>query len=101
MTGRFGQNKHEPVANAAAITPDGDSQKTFNGEIGELPIEIPRDRRGNFEPQLIPGSELLSRLRRHDPVAVCAWHDGAKQYRRGGSAGTNTTRGTPPESGRP
>jgi|GEM_PF-5032889 len=28
--------------------------KTLKGEFGELPIEVPRDRHGSFEPQLIP-----------------------------------------------
>ena len=30
------------------------SVKTLKGEFGELPIEIPRDRHGSFEPQIIP-----------------------------------------------
>ena len=46
--------KNEPVANLAGNTRNGKSQKTLKGEFGELPIEIPRDRRGTFEPQLIP-----------------------------------------------
>jgi len=32
---------------------NGTSRKTLKGEFGELPIEIPRDRHGSFEPQLI------------------------------------------------
>jgi putative transposase len=35
-------------------TRNGKSRKTLKGEFGELPIEIPRDRHGTFEPQLIP-----------------------------------------------
>jgi len=30
------------------------TKKTLKGEFGELPIDIPRDRQGSFEPQLIP-----------------------------------------------
>ena len=33
---------------------NGKSKKTLQGEFGELPIEIPRDRQGSFVPQLIP-----------------------------------------------
>lgn len=33
---------------------NGHSQKTVQGELGELRIEIPRDRQGTFEPRLIP-----------------------------------------------
>ncbi len=33
---------------------NGHSQKTVKGDVGELRIEIPRDRNGSFEPKLIP-----------------------------------------------
>ena len=42
------------MANASGNTRNGKSQKTLKGEFGELPIDIPRDRHGSFEPQLIP-----------------------------------------------
>lgn len=32
---------------------NGRSRKTVQGEMGKLPMEIPRDRNGTFEPQLI------------------------------------------------
>ena len=54
MAAHLGHGKHEPVANAAGNTRNGASSKTLKGEFGELPIEIPRDRQGSFEPQLIP-----------------------------------------------
>jgi putative transposase len=50
----LGHGKNEPVANEAGNTRNGKSRKTLKGEFGELPIEIPRDRHGTFEPQLIP-----------------------------------------------
>ena len=54
MTEHLGHEKHEPVANAAGNTRNGRSRKTLKGEFGELPIEIPRDRDGTFEPKLVP-----------------------------------------------
>ncbi|MCR4298482.1 MAG: transposase [Gallionella sp.] len=33
---------------------NGNSRKTAKGGVGELPIDIPRDRQCSFEPQLIP-----------------------------------------------
>ncbi len=33
---------------------NGTSKKTIKGEFGEIGIQIPRDRHGEFEPQLIP-----------------------------------------------
>ena len=50
----LGHGKNEPVANDAGNTRNGKSRKTLKGEFGELPIEVPRDRHGTFEPQLIP-----------------------------------------------
>jgi hypothetical protein len=54
LAAHLGHDKHEPVANAAGNTRNGKSRKTLKGEFGELPIEIPRDRHGTFEPKLIP-----------------------------------------------
>jgi len=54
MAAHLGHGKHEAVENLAGNTRNGKSQKTLKGEFGELPIDIPRDRHGSFEPQLIP-----------------------------------------------
>jgi putative transposase len=54
MAEHLGHDKHAPVANETGNTRNGRSHKTLKGEFGELPIEIPRDRHGSFEPQLIP-----------------------------------------------
>lgn len=54
MADLLGHGKNEPVENLAGNTRNGKSKKTLKGEFGEQPIEIPRDRHGTFEPQLIP-----------------------------------------------
>jgi putative transposase len=54
MAEHLGHGRHEPVINAAGNARNGKSKKTLKGEFGELPIDIPRDRQGSFEPQLIP-----------------------------------------------
>ena len=54
LADHLGHGKNEPVANETGNTRNGRSRKTLKGEFGELPIEIPRDRHGTFEPQLIP-----------------------------------------------
>ena len=53
LTEHLGHGRHEPVANSAGNTRNGKSKKTLKGEFGELPLEIPRDRHGSFEPQII------------------------------------------------
>ena len=50
----LGHGKNELVTNLSGNARNGKSKKTLKGEFGELPIEIPRDRQGSFEPQLIP-----------------------------------------------
>lgn len=54
MEAHLGHAKHEAVTNPTGNARNGKSSKTLKGEFGELPIEIPRDRHGSFEPQLIP-----------------------------------------------
>ena len=54
MAEHLGHGKNEPVTNLSGNARNGKSKKTLKGEFGELPIEIPRDRQGSFEPQLIP-----------------------------------------------
>ena len=49
----LGHDKHETVTNPTGNARNGKSRKTLKGEFGELPIEIPRDREGSFEPQII------------------------------------------------
>lgn len=54
MTAHLGHGKHEAVTNANSNARNGKSRKTLKGDFGDLPIEIPRDRHGEFEPQIIP-----------------------------------------------
>ena len=49
----LGHAKNQLVANAAGNTRNGKSSKTLKGDFGELPIEIPRDRQGSVEPQIV------------------------------------------------
>jgi putative transposase len=54
LTEHLGHERHETVANPGGNSRNGRSRKTLKGEFGELPIEVPRDCNGTFEPQLIP-----------------------------------------------
>jgi putative transposase len=54
MAEHLGHDKHESIPNRTGNARNGKSRKTLKGEFGELSIEIPRDREGRFEPQLIP-----------------------------------------------
>ena len=49
----LGYPKHGRKGNALGNMRNGHSQKTLKGEQGHVDIEVPRDRQGTFEPQLV------------------------------------------------
>src|SRR5512135_290795 len=49
----LGYLKHGRKGNATGNMRNGHSQKTLKGEQGHVELEIPRDRQGTFEPQLV------------------------------------------------
>jgi putative transposase len=50
----LGYAKHARQGPTTENRRNGQSQKTLKGEQGQVDIEIPRDRQGTFEPQLVP-----------------------------------------------
>jgi putative transposase len=53
MTHHLGHEKHGPVSNESGNARNGSSAKTLKGDFGTMPIDIPRDRDGSFEPVII------------------------------------------------
>ena len=53
MTEHLGYEKHEPAGRGSGNSRNGTSDKTLKTESGEMPIDVPRDRNGTFEPQLV------------------------------------------------
>ncbi len=53
LTEHLGHDKGEVVINPEKNVRNGSSQKTLKGELGEVALDVPRDRQGNFEPQLV------------------------------------------------
>src|SRR5262249_16823635 len=53
---------------------NGYSPKTIQGELGEVQLDIPRDRNGTFEPQLIP--KYHRRLSRFDDTLLALYAKG-------------------------
>lgn len=62
MTEHLGHSRHAPVANPTGNACNGRSHKTLKGDFGEMPIKVPRDRQGSFEPLLIPTPDPLGGL---------------------------------------
>lgn len=54
MTHHLGYQKHEPSGRNTGNSRNGTSSKTVKGKRGALRLEVPRDREGEFEPQIIP-----------------------------------------------
>ena len=52
--------RHE-VAGGTGSSRNGKSLKTLKGEAGEMTIEVPLDRNGTFEPQLIESTRRALR----------------------------------------
>jgi transposase-like protein len=49
----LGYAKHSPEGHHSGNSRNGYSRKTLKGDHGEVEIEVPRDRNGSFEPQLV------------------------------------------------
>jgi len=53
MSEHLGYEKHDPKGRGTPNSRNGTSAKTLKTELGEVDIEVPRDREGSFEPQLV------------------------------------------------
>jgi len=53
LTSHVGYEKHDPAGNNSGNSRNGKSGKTLKGSFGRMPLEVPRDRNGTFEPKII------------------------------------------------
>src|SRR3954452_17598026 len=53
LTDHVGYEKHDTAGHKSGNSRNGKSAKTLKGSFGTMPIEVPRDRNGTFEPQII------------------------------------------------
>jgi len=53
LTEHVGYEKHDPGGNNSGNSRNGKSAKTIKGSFGRMPLAVPRDRNGTFEPQII------------------------------------------------
>jgi putative transposase len=54
LTTHLGYDKHQSPPDGQTNARNGHSPKTLRSDDGKLPIRVPRDRQGEFEPALIP-----------------------------------------------
>jgi putative transposase len=53
LTHHLGYEKNSPAGKNTGNSRNGKSAKTISGDFGEIPIEVPRDRNGEFNPQIV------------------------------------------------
>jgi putative transposase len=54
LTTHLGYEKHQSPPQGSSNARNGHSAKTLRSDDGKLPIKVPRDRNGEFEPMLVP-----------------------------------------------
>jgi putative transposase len=54
LTGHLGYEKGDPAGRGSANSRNGTTPKTLSTEVGPVPLAVPRDRAGSFEPRLVP-----------------------------------------------
>ena len=54
LTDHLGYDKHDPVGRGSGNSRNGTSSKVLLTEAGAIGLDIPRDRNGDFEPQIVP-----------------------------------------------
>ncbi len=54
MSEHLGYEKHAPAGRGTGNSRNGHAPKELVTESGPMPVQVPRDRDGSFEPQLVP-----------------------------------------------
>jgi putative transposase len=54
LTDHLGYEKHERAGRSGLNARNGATAKTLATEVGDVPLAVPRDRAGTFEPRLVP-----------------------------------------------
>jgi putative transposase len=54
LTEHLGYERHDSSGDNSGNPRNGKSKKTLEGDFGNLPLEVPRDRDSSFEPQIVP-----------------------------------------------
>src|SRR5437868_6341745 len=57
LTTELGYEKNDSAGNNSGNSRNGYTEKTLKCNDGHLPIKVPRDRYGNFEPKIIPKNQ--------------------------------------------
>jgi transposase-like protein len=61
IDGHLGYEKHSPEGVNSGNSRNGKTSKTVKTTLGEVELEVPRDRNSSFEPVLIPKRSKISK----------------------------------------
>ena len=53
LTDHSGYDKNNPKGNGSGNSRNGKSKKCLKGDHGDVELDIPRDREGTYEPQIV------------------------------------------------
>ena len=82
MDHHLGYTKHDPKGHNSGNSRNGSYSKTLTTVTGPVTVEVPRDRKAEFEPVIVPkGRRRLAQVGRHDPVPVRPRYDHPRHYR--------------------
>ena len=74
MTEHLGYDKGDPAGRGVGNYRNMSSAKTVQTEVGPVPVEVPRDRRGEFEPQIV--SKHARRIQGFDEAIISLYAKG-------------------------
>lgn len=66
----LGYPKHDPSGNNSGNSRNGFSKKTLKTNLGEVPLEVPRDRNSTFDPIVVPKHERMSSKIEHAIITM-------------------------------
>lgn len=72
MEEHLGYPKHDPTGNNSGNSRNGYSKKTVKTRLGNAETEVPRDRNGEFEPQIVKKYERTSNQLEDQIIAMYA-----------------------------
>ena len=74
LTDHLGYEKHSPKGDGSGNSRNGKSKKRLKGDHGDIDLDIPRDRAGSFEPQIVKKGQ--SRLTQMDDQILSLYAKG-------------------------
>ncbi len=66
----LGYPKHDPAGKNSGNSRNGFSRKTLKTNLGEVPLDVPRDRNSSFDPVVVPKHERMSAKIEHAIITM-------------------------------